>query len=91
MEGSTQDNRQEKAKRVAVGATVAGVLLAVFLLVVLVILFVQMGVRNSELAKLNEGIAEYEDMIKDSEGTLEEYRNGEALYWRAVMQGWKKQ
>lgn len=45
---------EEKAKRIAVGATVGGVLLLVFLLVVLIVQFVQIGVNNAEKARLDK-------------------------------------
>ena len=39
---------EEKAKRIAVGATVAGVLLIIFLVIILIVQFVQIGVANGK-------------------------------------------
>ena len=79
---------QEKMKRIAVGATAAGVLLIVFLLVVLIIQFVQIGVRNAELKSLEKRIAQYEDSIEKDEKILDDYLNGDALYYEALKRGW---
>lgn len=82
---------QAKNRRVAVGATVGGVLVVFFLLVVLIIQFVQMGVIGAESRELSRSIDEYQEKIENQEDILDEYLTGDALYWRAVMQGWKKQ
>ena len=90
MEEEVKEQKRAKNRRVAVGATVGGVLVIFFLLVVLIIQFVQMGVLNSESRKLSESIEEYHQKIENEEDILDEYLTGDALYWRAVMQGWKK-
>ncbi len=78
----------EKVKKIAVGATVAGVLLVIFLVVILIIQFVQIGVANAQSRRLDEEIAKYEQMIEDGQGNLEFYQSEEALYWLAVERGW---
>ncbi len=90
MEEEVREEKQAKNRRIAVGATVAGVLASVFLLVVLIIQFAQMGVLGSERKALDRSIEEYNQKIENQEGILDEYLTGDALYWRAVMQGWKK-
>lgn len=91
MEKEVKEQKQAKYRRIAVGATVGGVLVVFFLLIVLIIQFVQMGVLNAESKQLSESIDEYHQKIESDEGILDEYLTGDALYWRAVMQGWKKQ
>ena len=73
MQDKRQPISEEKAARIAVGATVAGVLLVLFLVVVLIIQFVQIGVHNRIEEELDEQIARYEQMISDGEG---EYFSG---------------
>ncbi len=90
MEEEVREEKQAKNRRIAVGATVAGVLVLVFLLVVLIIQFAQMGVLGAERRELDRTIEEYNQKIENQEGILDEYLTGDALYWRAVMQGWKK-
>ena len=85
-----KEQQQAKNRRIAVGATVGGVLVVFFLLIVLIVQFVQMGVLNSESRKLDESIKAYKTKIENEEGILDEYLTGDALYWRAIMQGWKK-
>lgn len=90
MEKEEKEQKQAKNRRIAAGATVGGVLVVLFLLIVLIVQFVQMGVLNSESKKLDESINEYHQQIENKEGILEEYDKGDVLYWRAVMQGWRK-
>ena len=90
MENEEKEQKQAKYRRIAAGATVGGVLIVLFLFIVLIVQFVQMGVLNSEKKKLDESIDEYEQLIENKEGILEEYDKGDVLYWRAVMQGWRK-
>ena len=81
---------QEKMKRIAVGATVAGVLLLVFLLIVLIVQFVQIGVRRAELKSLEKKIAQYEEWIEKDQKVLDDYLEGDALYYEALKRGWHK-
>ena len=73
MQDKRQPISEEKAARIAVGATVAGVLLVLFLVVVLIIQFVQIGVHNRMEEELDEQIARYEQMISDGEDKILSY------------------
>lgn len=84
-----RDYSQEKMRRIAVGATVAGVLLGVFLVIVLIIQFVQMGVNRRELKSLEKSIGEYKHTIEKNERVLDDYVKGDGLYYLALKQGWK--
>ena len=79
----------EKATRIAVGATVGGVLLVLFLVVVLIIQFVQIGVQNRMEDELNEQIARYEQQISDGEDRITYYEEGNGLYYLARKHGWQ--
>ncbi len=82
--------RAEKAKRLAVAATAAGVLLFLFFLVIMVIQFVKIANRNAELRELQDRIAEYEQLIGEGEKDLEYYRSQFGLYELALKAGWSK-
>ena len=84
-----REAQRDKMKRIAVGATVGGVLLFVFLLVVLIIQFVQIGVKNAELNDLEENITEYRTQTQYEEDILKEYSDAKTLNRQAVMRGWK--
>ena len=79
----------EKVRKVAVGATVAGVLLVLFLIVILIVQFVQIGVANAQSRRLDEEIAKYEQMIEEGECDLDFYQNGLGLYYLALGRGWQ--
>ncbi len=80
---------EDKARKIAVGATVGGVLLIIFLIVILIIQFVQIGVRNSQRAQLEDEIARYEEMINHDQNDLTYYRTQEGLYYLARKEGWR--
>ncbi len=80
---------EEKAKRIAVGATIAGVLLIIFLIVIVIVQFVQMGVASSKKDQLDERIGEYERSIEQGQNDLDYYRSGEGLYYYARRNGFK--
>ena len=88
MEAKKQPISEEKATRIAVGATVGGVLLVLFLVVVLIIQFVQIGVQNRMEDELNEQIAQLEQMISDGEKDLNYYEEENGLYYLARKHGW---
>ena len=90
MEEEERAQIEAKNRRIAVGATVGGVLVILFLLIVLIIQFVQIGVGAAESNRLDKEIEAYNQKIENEEGILDEYLTGDALYWRAIMQGWKK-
>ncbi len=80
---------EDKARKIAVGATVGGVLLIIFLTVILIIQFVQIGVRNSQRAQLEEEISRYEDMIESDQTDLDYYRTQAGLHYLARKEGWR--
>ena len=80
---------EEKAKRIAVGATVAGVLLIVFLIVIMIIQFVQMGVKGGKTDDLDDAIRDYSARIEQGEKDLKWYESGEGLYYLARQMGKK--
>ncbi len=88
MEAKKQPISAEKATRIAVGATVGGVLLVLFLVVVLIIQFVQIGVQNRMEDELNEQISQLEQMISDGEKDLNYYEEENGLYYLARKHGW---
>ncbi len=80
---------EDKAKRIAVGATVGGLLIVLFLVIVLIVQFVQIGVRQSESARLDDEIARYEEMIESDQTDLDYYQTQTGLYYLARKEGWK--
>lgn len=89
MSGEKRLMPEEKAKRLAIGAIVAGVLLVLFLVVVLIIQFVKMGYANAERARLDREIERYEQLIGQKERDLEYYESELGMYHQALEQGWK--
>lgn len=89
MAGKKNRISEEKAKKIAVGATVAGVLLIFFLVVVMIIQFVQMGVKNSERKKINNAQTELEQMIESDQHDLDWYKTAEGYYYLARKAGWQ--
>ena len=81
---------ETKAKRIAISATVAGVLLIVFLVVILIIQFAKIGVKNAEKSRLQDTIRQYEKLNEKTEKDIEFYKTEEGLRMLAVMQGWTK-
>lgn len=86
----TVETGDTKAKRIAISATVAGVLLIVFLVVILVIQFAKIGVKNAEKSRLQDEIEQYEKLNSETEKDIEFYKTQEGLRMLAVMNGWKK-
>lgn len=80
---------QDKMRRIAVGATIAGVLLVVFLIVILIIQFVQIGRRNRELDEYEALIEEYKSANEKDEKKLDDFLNGDALYLLALRRGFR--
>ena len=80
---------EEKARRIAVGATVGGVFIAVLLIIILVVQFVQIGVGNSRKEQLDKEIEEYNRLISEKENDLEWYRSASGLYYTARQYGWR--
>lgn len=80
---------EEKAKKIAVGATVAGVILILFLVIVLIIQFVQIGVARAKEKELSDLLEEYNRKIEEEEADLESYTVGKGLYYLALQNGYK--
>lgn len=64
---------EEKAKRIAVGATVAGVLVIIFLVIVMIYGFVRIGVLSSQKKKLLQEIDERQKLVDTEERSFEYY------------------
>ena len=80
---------EEKAKRLAVGSIVAGVLVVLFLIVVMVIQFVQLGVAAAEQKRIEQEIEQYERLLEEGKKDLEYYESELGMYHQALQQGWK--
>lgn len=89
MENEEEVARRQKMNRLAVGATVASVLLIVFFLILLIVGFVQIGVRVHERNELDRQIEEYRGIVEKNELELDDYLTGDGLYYRALLQGWR--
>lgn len=79
---------EEKAKRIAVGAIVAGVLIVLFLLSVIIVQFVQISAANRENDRIQKEIDRYQELIEEGEKNLEHYESELWMYQQAVSQGW---
>ena len=86
----SEDAVETRAKRIAIGTTVAGVLLIVFLVIILVIQFAKIGVRNSEKKNLLKEVERYEQLNSETEKDLDFFKTQEGLRMLAVMNGYKK-
>ncbi len=75
-------NSQKNAKKI-IGATVAGVLLITFLLIVVIIQLVQIGVKRADIQKLEEEKVRLEQALEDDRRALEYYQSYEYLQNRA--------
>lgn len=65
--------KEEKFKKIVIGATVAAVVLFVFLLVFWICQMISISVKNRRIEELKEEIARYEQIIETSENDLEIY------------------
>ncbi len=79
---------EEKQKRIVVAMTVAGVLLSVFLLVILIVQFVQIGVLNAQARKYEQQKAAYQKACQQYEKDLNYYQSQDGLYILALKNGW---
>ena len=79
----------EKIRKIAVATTVAGVLLIVFLVIVLIIQFVQLGVRNSRKYELERLIEQQKETLADEEADLDDLVNGFGMFWKALDYDYK--
>ena len=80
---------ETKAKKIAISATVAGVLLMVFLVIFMVIQFAQIGVKRGEKKRLQSEVDRYERMNSETEKDLDFFQTEEGLRMLAVMNGYK--
>ena len=79
---------EEKVRKIVTGATVAGVLLIVFLVAILIVQFVQIGIVNQKRAEYDALIEQYNDMIESGENSLELLELEETLRSLAMENGW---
>lgn len=79
---------EEKVRKIVTGATVAGVLLIVFLVAILIVQFVQIGIVNQKRAEYNALIEQYNEMIESGENSLELLELEETLRSLAMENGW---
>ncbi|MDE6411096.1 MAG: hypothetical protein K2L02_00970 [Clostridia bacterium] len=87
---ASSETVETKAKRIAISATVAGVLLIVFLVVILIVQFVKIGVKNAEKSRLEDTIEKYEKLSEKTEKDLEYFKTEDGLRMLAVLNNWKK-
>lgn len=79
---------EEKVRKIVTGATVAGVLLMVFLVAILIVQFVQIGIVNQKRAEYDALIEQYNEMIESGENSLELLELEETLRSLAMENGW---
>ena len=79
---------EEKLKKIAAGTTAAGVLLILFLIVILIVQFVQIGIVNQKRAEYDALIEQYNEMIESGENSLELLQLEETLRSLAMENGW---
>ena len=80
---------EEKVRMIVTGATVAGVLLIVFLVAILIVQFVQIGIVNQKGAEYDALIEQYNEMIESGENSLEFLQLEVTLRRLAMENGWK--
>lgn len=79
----------EKVRKIAVGATVGGVLLVMFLVIVLIIQFVQIGVKNAEKRRYDRLIEQQQQEYDGEVADLDDLKNGFGMYWKALDYDYK--
>ena len=89
MSGKRGAGLTDEKMKIAAGATVAGVLLVLFLVIILIVQFVQIGVANRRRAELEAAIAQVEEDIRNGQSDLESMQAREELIKRAMELGWK--
>lgn len=80
---------EEKAKRIAVGATIAGVLVLLFLLITMIYQFVRLGIQSAEKAELEQKIERLEQEIQTGEKDFAYYSKKQTLENLARQYGYK--
>ena len=79
---------EEKVRRIVTGATVAGVLLIIFLVAILIVQFVQIGIVNQKRAEYDALIEQYNEMTDEQKNSLEALKLEETLRSLAMENGW---
>ena len=79
---------EERTQKLAVALTVAGTLLVLFFVIILIIQFVQIGVKNARLKELQKQENELNEMISNGQEDLDRYMTEEGLYYLAIKDGW---
>ena len=80
---------EEKVRKIVTGATVAGVLLIVFLVAILIVQFVQIGVVNRRRAEYDRQIEQNEALIESGAAQEELLQLEETLRSLAIENGWE--
>ncbi len=80
---------EEKAQRIAVAATVAGVLVVLVLAVFLVVQFVKIGQLNARRAQLEESKKVLVDENAELTEQKERLEAPEVRYFLALKEGWR--
>ena len=80
---------EEKVRKIVTGATVAGVLLIVFLVAILIVQFVQIGVVNRRRAEYDRQIEQYEALFESGAAQEELLQLEETLRSLAIENGWE--
>ena len=83
------EKQEEKVKRIAIGATVAGVLVILFLAITLIYQFVRIGTLNSEKSRIMDEITRLELQIATGERDFNYYSNSSTLENLARQYGFK--
>lgn len=78
----------EKLKRVVSGAVVAGTLLLLILVFVIIYQFISIGIKNAQIKKYNEEIAQYEELVEQLGDDLAYYSSDYAKYLAAQRNGY---
>lgn len=79
---------EEKVRRIAAGATVAGVLLAIALIVVIAFYVAIICQKNNRKRELDEQIEQYRELDEKAQKDLDWYRSGDGLYRYARTHGY---
>ena len=65
--------KEEKFKKIVIGATAAAVILLAILLVFMIYQLIAISVRNKRIAELEEQYAYWQEYIKNAESDIEKY------------------
>ncbi len=79
---------EEKMRKIAAGATAAGVLLVLFLVVILIVQFVQIGIANRRNAEYQDAIDTYTQLLNEGNNRLDLLQQEETLRELAIQRGW---